>query len=243
MEPNLTLLGAVPPPDARHARAYPLGAPGTTIPVGPMVAGMYWHETFWKPTKKPDGTYWIGLNPTALGAVQGGHAICLIPEGWEDVKDGWTWFNQGQTSACVAFACNRLQALNDKKTGLYAPPFYDRCKQLDGRPGDGTYIRVGMDVLRTNGCWLKAKTKVTGPDARYGITANRWARSVDDVLAALGAKATGRIGFLNSWGTSYPHVTYMPAETVHRMLTGGSAYYFEATAVTDKPGPVVNSRA
>lgn len=239
MNPNLSLLGALPPPDAVHRDKYPLGAAGASIPVGPMVAGMFWHESFWEPVRKTDGTWWIGLDPRNLGPAQGGHAICLVPEGWDDIRNGWDWYNQGQTSMCVAYATCRMQALHNRRQGYWPPPLYARCKQLDGFAGEGTYIRTGMDVARKEGIWSRALvgSRVTGPSLAHGILANRWATSVDDVLAALDAQGTGRIGFLNSWGRSYPRLTYIPAETVATMFGVAADRYFEATMVTDRPGP------
>lgn len=203
---------------------------------GPMVAGMYWRESFSKPERLPDGTWWIGRDkPSTWGRNLGGHAVCLIPEGGRDIKDGWQNYNQGQTSQCVAYASNRMQAINNRTKNLTPPPFYARCKELDGFTGDGTYIRVAMDVLRNEGAWRTNVYGVTKLYANQGIAENRWATSPDEILTVLGAEATGRVGILNSWGMSFPHVVYMPVESVAWMLADANSY-FEATIVTDKPG-------
>ena len=68
-------------------------------------------------------------------------------------------------------------------------------------------VRAGLDILRTRGhCEIKdGKTK---PEAiGEGIKANRWARSVDDVLNTLGYGGLDYVDVLNSWGRelSPPH--------------------------------------
>lgn len=230
--------GCLPPPDNRHIQKYPLAARlaiGEPI-IGPMVAGMLWRESFSKPEKRADGTYWIGVgSPSGWGNAIGGHAICLIPENTRDIKDGWQRYNQGNTSQCVAYASNRMQAINNRTKNLAPEPFYARCKELDGFAGDGTYIRVAMDVLRKEGAW---RTNVYGMTKLYpnqGISENRWATSPDEILTVLGASGTGRVAIVNSWGMSYPHVVYMPIESVAYLMSNPREY-FEATIVTDKPG-------
>ena len=50
-----------------------------------------------------------------------------------------------------------------------------------------------------------------------GIKANRWARSVDDVLTTLGYGGLDYVDILNSWGRGYPHLTRMPATVLERL--------------------------
>lgn len=229
--------GCVPPPDIEHRRRYPLEA--GSISVGPMVAGMNWPAEFSRPVRRPDGTYWVDAKPP-FSRIIGGHAVCLIPEGWQDVPNGWTIYNQGPTSQCVAFSSSRVQAIYNKKFQYAPAPLYERCKQLDGWPGNGTYVRVAMDVMRREGLWLaKAKTDAGKPKLAHGILSNRWATSPDDILDALDARSTGRVTILNSWGPSYPERVYIPIETIAAMMSA-NGYYFEATMVTDRPGPLAS---
>src|SRR5436190_1785654 len=54
-----------------------------------------------------------------------------------------------------------------------------------------------------------------------GISANRWATSVGQVMDALKSPASERMGavrVLNSWGRSYPHRVWMPFETLQILL-------------------------
>lgn len=226
--------GCVPPPDNVHRMKYPLEA--GNIPVGPMVAACNWPAEFSRPNRRPDGTWWIDAKPP-YPRLLGGHAFCLLPEGWDDIMGGWDWFDQGATSQCVAYASNRMQAINNSRRNYAPGPFYARCKELDGYPGEGTYVRTAMDILRNEGVWVQKSGKgVQGPRLAHGIVSNRWATSPDDILDALDANETGRICILNSWGTSYPHMVYVPIETIAAMMSANGSY-FEATMVVDKPGP------
>jgi hypothetical protein len=78
-------------------------------------------------------------------------------------------------------------------------------------------VRAGLDILRTRGhCEINGG--LTKPEAiGEGIKANRWARSVDDVLSTLGYDGLDYVDVLNSWGRAYPHLTRMPAKVLERL--------------------------
>lgn len=63
--------------------------------------------------------------------------------------------DQGQTRHCVGHACwallNFLQVWRAGTPTQNTPEaIYAACKAVDGIQAEGTYVRVGMDVLRTN---------------------------------------------------------------------------------------------
>lgn len=229
-------LGCLPPPDDEHRRKYPLKAALIgTVQVGPMVIGTEMFESFAEPVQK-DGAWWIGLDIKNLGRSMGGHAMCLLPGGWKDIRNGWQQFDQGQTSACVGFSSSRMQSLYNRT--LYdGATLYRECKKRDGIPNqDGTYIRIAFDVLREKGPWRRSPAgRVTGPLLAHGILENRWTTDIDEAAQWLnlsGEYAT----ILNSWGTSYPREVRIPLETL-AWLSAQEDRYLELAAVTDRPGP------
>jgi hypothetical protein len=108
-----------------------------------------------------------------------------------------------------------------------APWLYHRAQQIDEWPGenyDGTSVRAGLDVLRTEGGRRLHRGMESDPTPMYGIASNRWATNVEDAVAAMHSPrylTLGRVPFLNSWGTDYPHITWMPLETIAQLLSNG----------------------
>jgi hypothetical protein len=103
----------------------------------------------------------------------------------------------------------------------------------DTPPEEGTSVRAAMDILRKVGHRRIYRGKSLTADPMYGIIENRWARTVDEVIACLNAPQLYDIGgvpILNSWGRHYPHIVYMPLETLQRLLNE----YGEATLFTRK---------
>ena len=118
---------------------------------------------------------------------------------------------------------------------------WNQAKQVDEwedtNPGDdnGTSVRAAMDVLRGKGhvLWGGGLKAPGAPRQSEGIAANRWARTVSEVMAALKSPANERMGavrILNSWGRDYPRRVWMPFETLQRLLDEDG----EATLVTDR---------
>lgn len=58
---------------------------------------------------------------------------------------------QGQLGSCVAFACNGLDEYCHSVLDLSEMWTYDWCKRLDGLRLEGTYPRIGMQVLKNKG--------------------------------------------------------------------------------------------
>ena len=101
-------------------------------------------------------------------------------------------YDQGQEGACVGFAASWSQSILNRQ-------FYDARwlyiqAQLvdewhDTPPEEGTSVRAAYDILRDVGHKrLSGIYKPKGPELIHGISANRWAFSVDELRTAI---ATG----------------------------------------------------
>jgi len=240
-------LGRRAPADFEHVAKYALAdiaAPPTHVPV---VFGVNWYSAFDTPTRAADGTYWIGRSGK-LGAVRGGHCIASEPAldltrvGKElDTATFYRWYDQGVEGACVGFGCSRVMSLLNRHR-FDAWWLYDEARKLEGRypDGEGAEVRSGLEILRTRGHVAAAnpapRVTVRGePDhpasLSQGISAYRWATSVDQVLAALGTPGADHITLLNSWGEgNYPERVKLPATVLDRLLREGG----EAGVITDR---------
>jgi hypothetical protein len=185
----------------------------------PVVIGVNWYVEFDKPEPDGDGHQWIARDGK-LSRIRGGHCVCLKPRGATDPDQWWEFYDQGTEGACVGFGISRLTSQLNRKLydGFW---LYREAKKVDQRPGEdyeGTWVRAGLDVLRTRGHCVVADGE-TRPEARAeGIKANRWARSIDDVLKTLGYHGLDYVDVLNSWGRhGYPHLTRMPATVLERL--------------------------
>jgi hypothetical protein len=233
--PSSKPLGRRAPTDDKHILRFPLGAlPEAEQPTGvPVAIGVNWYSDFDRPVG--DGVrWWIGRNVNALGSIRGGHCVCLRSV-QKDAESWWAFYDQGREGACVGFGCSRLMSLLNRKR-YYARWLWDHSKMIDEwgdtNPGDdhGTSVRAAMDVLRNMGHvrWAAgfqyddvAKRDARAAQQAEGISANRWATSVDEVLRILDyplATKLGAVPILNSWGKSYPRTTWMPGETLQRLL-------------------------
>jgi len=212
-------LGRRPPSDWQHVDRFPLTASTAPKKPTPVVIGVNWYVEFDKPEQDAQGHYWIARD-AKLSTVRGGHCVCLKPRGTTDPDGWWDFYNQGQEGACVGFGSSRMMSQLNRKTydGFW---LYHEAKKVDEWPGedyDGTSVRAALDILRKVGHCVKDGT---GPTAAAvlgeGIAANRWARSVDDVLSVLGYDGLDFVDVLNSWGRGYPHLTRMPAKVLERL--------------------------
>jgi hypothetical protein len=211
-------LGRRPPSDWTHVDKYPLMASMVPAKPTPVVIGVNWYVEFDEPEKDTEGHYWIARD-AKLTKVRGGHCVCLKPKGSGDPDPWWDFYNQGEEGACVGFGISRLTSQLNRKLydGFW---LYHEAKKIDEWPGedyDGTSVRAGLDILRKRG-HCEVKEGHTSPEAiGEGIKANRWARSVDDVLTTLGYGGLDYVDVLNSWGRSFPHLTRMPATVLERL--------------------------
>jgi len=209
-------LGRRVPTDWRHLERFPLRAvPTALLKPSPVVFGVNWYTNFDDPEKV--GNRWF-IGRGSLGSVRGGHAICSVPKGVTDTKTWWAWYDQGQEGACVGFACSRAQSLNNRRR-YNAQRLYEKAQEIDEfadtPPEEGTSVRAGMEVMRLEGLWRR---NYGVPEVTEGISAYRWATTVDEVLTALDREGQNAIPLVNSWGTTWPHVCWLPNETLARLL-------------------------
>jgi len=228
-------LGRRTPSDWKHVDKYPISALRTEeIPKKvPVTIGVNWYTDFDKPVKK-SGYWWIGLDSKNLGTLRGGHCVALKPPSLVDPVSWWIYYNQVKEGKCVGEGCSRMMSLLNRKR--YDPTWlWNEAKMIDEwadtNPGDnnGTSVRAACDVLRDQG-HRRVIGSTTSPAAvQEGISANRWAATVEEVTTALGTNYQF-VTILNSWGENYPHYVRMPLETLGRLLNE----YGEMTIVTDR---------
>lgn len=221
-------LGRIAPTDWTHVNKFPL----TTeildeLPPRPVVLGINWYSAFDYPQKDSTGHYWIARSGN-LGSIRGGHCVCLKPRRAYAYDGWWAWHDQVSEGICVSEGCARNLAYFNRR--MYQPrPIYDECKKRDGYPGEGTWVSVGFDVLREVGAvpalsgeahWYRTDQIDKSRPFIYndGINANRWARSVDDVLQVLGYQDVGYVDVINSWGKSYPNLVRLPVDVLQTLF-------------------------
>jgi hypothetical protein len=242
-------LGRIQAPDDEHIRKYALRP--ETMPTNPesLVVGIAWSETFDNPVEKKaaDGTveYWAGLDPNNLGAVRGGHCVCLPYDHTLDSDDNWAFYDQGATGCCVGFGWARRQALanNCRYDGF---SLYDWAVQHDDLPDtndrqSGTTVRAGGECLRVVGAWREdAGGAITGPFVEDGIQEYVWATKPEEMLAVLKNPLytqRGAVPLVNNWGKYYPHVVWVPMETWSVVLFPADRNnQGDCALVTDRPG-------
>lgn len=220
-------LGRIEPPDFEHIEKYPitaLAAPERPVRV-PVIVGVNWYREFDTPQQDSKGIWWVARDGK-LTRVRGGHCIVFYPVGISEPSTWWGWFNQVDEGICVGEGSSRAMSWLNRTR--YQPRWlYDRCKERDGYAGEGTWVRVALDVMREVGL-VKAKRSEKHilqpgllddrePDINAGIAANRWATSDEDWLAALGAEGRDYVDYANSWGRGYPRRVRMPVAVASRL--------------------------
>ena len=236
-------LGRQAPTDRIHVERYALTRATLPTTPTPVVVGVDWHEAFENPTQRADGTWWFETRRANLGRILGGHAMCARPPSLEDAA-GWHAFfdqNLGTTermrNSCVGFSWARFAALLHRRRfdgfSIYglAQEKYD---EWDGTDYFGTSVRAGGDVMRHEGPALVKAAKVGKHDSRYGIAANGWALSVDQVMQILGDTSLPGLPLLQSWGEGFPREVFMDWGIADELLFRREG---DATAAIDKPGP------
>lgn len=231
-------LGRRVPTDWDHVNKFPLTAlAAADRPSGvPVVIGVNWYTDFDSPSKDSAGRWWVAKNGIR-GSVRGGHCVCVKPPKISDLKSWWTFYNQGQEGACVGFGSSRAMSLLNRFK-YDARWLWQQARLTDEFPDNddlsdnnqGTTVRAGLEILRNVG-EKRAKDEVIYPGD--GIAAYRWATDVNDVLTTLNSPLANRLNaipFVNSWGTDYPHVVWMPASVFERLLTEDG----EIGIITDK---------
>lgn len=223
-------LGMLPPSDDEHRVKYPLTAETAPETPTPAVIGINWHRAFDAPEQIRDGkrTIWIVAKDGNLGSVRGGHCTMLPVVGFRDTPGWYNWYDQGSEGACVGFGVARmLTHLNRKRYDAF--DLYHRAQKIDEWPGEaysGTSVRACLDVARDEGPRWVYRGTTRAPSLAEGISTNRWATDMTDLLTVLGRDVSASlVPFLNSWNGRYPHVTHMPTDVLARLLfdEGGDA--------------------
>lgn len=225
------------PTDFNHVARYPLTL--ATLPAGPtpVVLGINWYSRFDTPVQDTGtGRWWIRRASTgSLGNLRGGHAICVKCAVKTDPLSWWDFYDQGNEGACVGFSCSRMMSLLNRSK-YDAPWLYKSAQKIDEWPGedyDGTSVRAGLEVLRTQGHCRVAYGKTYPVDPAAGISAYRWATTVKEVHDTIQMPLSvtlGAVPLLNSWGRSYPHIVWMPDDVLEQLLKEEG----EAGLVTDR---------
>lgn len=228
-------LGRVAPADWDHIDKYPLrGLTAESRPVSvPVTWGINWYTAFDTP-ERMNRRWWIGRGD--LGSIRGGHSVCTPPRNRHDKTAWWDFYDQGQEGACVGFASSRMMTLLNRRQ--YAALWlYREAQKIDdwaSVPHEGTTVRAAMEILRTQGhCRYCSPDQTDPPLSGDGISAYRWATTVDEVLEALGPNdyaSIGGIPILNSWGRNYPHKVWIPLHVVERLIAEDG----EVALVTDR---------
>jgi hypothetical protein len=110
----------------------------------------------------------------------------------------WHWeHDQGSEGACVGFGCSMMMALLNRRR--YEPfDLYREAQEVDEwddtPPGEGTSVRAACDVLRDKGHVRLYRGRLYDWNLAEGISVNRWAITVDEMRAALGAGIPVTIG-------------------------------------------------
>lgn len=223
-------LGRRAPTDWTHVQLYPLTALTTDErPTGvPMPIGVNWYVEFDDPVRGRDGRWRVAADGR-LTQLRGGHCVCLLPSRhtgpsltWRDARGWWRFYDQGAEGACVGFGLSRMMSLLNRRR--YDARWLYRTAQLRDEwdntpPAEGTSVRAGLDVLRLEGHRRVRWLRTYPTDLDEGVAANRWAGSIDDVVGTLGlAPDENEAPFLNSWGTDYPRVVWMPLTVLERLL-------------------------
>lgn len=240
-------LGRIAAPDDLHIRKYSLTAETMPTTPTPVVLGINWYSAFDDPWRDSSGKYWITQQPSAQfgwGSIRGGHAICVKPPGVVD-SDGWWAFYKQEFARCCGYASSRMMTLLNHRRYDGDKLYRDACAVDEFSENDGndeaalnfgTTVRAAMDILRNQGPYRVNTDYPYQPD---GISANRWATSVEEIAACLSPVDAGKkvldrgyVELLNSWGKEgYPHIVRLPLEALRRLIFDEQG---DATVVTDR---------
>lgn len=222
------LLDRKTPESWEHVEKYPMMAGAITKPT-PVILGINWYEAFDEPVFDDDGRWWItGAN---IGSIRGGHCLA-IKSLQPDRLEWYRFYDQGNEGACVGFGISRAQTMMNR-VAYDATWLYHEAQKKDEWPGedyDGTSVNAGLKVARDEGL-LRAKSGELA--INDGISAYRWATSVAEIHTTIGlplADSLGAVPLVNSWGTYYPHITWLPDAVLDRLLREDG----EAAIITDR---------
>lgn len=200
-------LGRLRPPDWEHVEKYPLSEVGVSKP-SPVQLGIPWMSNFDNPVETTiEGKIVYVIGKGNLGTERGGHAIVCQPPSMTDRPEWIQYYNQGQTRECVGFSIARGQSL---EKGIEFNPvwIYNAARNTEGNHSEegGSTVRAGMHVLLKKGAKPAGEGKPVLDD---GVSAYRWAKTWDEVRAALGVPdSQDGVDLDQSWGDEGypPHV-------------------------------------
>lgn len=223
-------LGRRPPSDWAHVQRYAL-AEAAAIPRVPVTLGINWYRGFDEPVR--DGRIWRIPGEGGLGAIRGGHGVCVAHDHTHDSPSWWAFYAQQTDGPCLGYAASRMMSLMNRRR-YQAPWLYDQAQLVDEwadtPPEPGTSTRAVMDVLRTQG---HERVGRASPELSEGIWANRWATTVDEVRAVLQNPLHDKrhaVPVLNSWYPDYPRVVWLDYDVLAQLLREDG----ECAVVTDK---------
>jgi hypothetical protein len=227
-------LGRLTPTDWGHVERSPLSAltPAEQPVDIPVTIGTPWYTGFDTPTQLPDGSWHLPDTATgSLGTIRGGHCTVLAPMGYfRYASPGlrallWRFYDQGQEGACEGFAHSHAQSILRGGATFDAFWLYDEARKLEGTypGGEGTTNRAVCEVLENTGERAQEGEAVCTREAGDGapvpaISVFRWATTAEEVCSALGRPNALAVPLLNSWGTEYPEVVWLPVDTLERLL-------------------------
>ncbi len=206
-----------------------------TVTVQPVAPGVNWYTSFDSPQKGSDGRY--VLKTTRLGSIRGGHCFCLVPPKLlvRDTDAFWRFFDQKSEGACEGFGHARRKAILSGKTQDAFHLYDDACRiegtypSQDGTSNDATCQALKKWGLHTQVGLEAHRAPASSEPVDEHASSYRWALNVEQIWAVLGITDGGPAPFVNSWGAYYPHVVYMPPETMARLLREGG----ECDVLTD----------
>ena len=249
-------LGRRVPTNFDHVDKYPLSAApeGAITTKIPVAIGVNWYSDFDRPVQysftNDDGSTsqrWVVASKGIKGSIRGGHCVCLKPGSRSDPLEWWDFYDQGMEGACVGFGSSRMMSLMNR-VKYNARWLWDWAKAVDEwpdtNPGDdnGTSVHAAMAILRAKGhvAWASSQENLTyrqrdalTPKTMAGISAYRWATTVDEVRGVLDSPLNDKMQafpFLNSWGRDYPHIVWMPYTVFQRLINEDG----EVAVVTDR---------
>jgi len=229
-------LGRLTPDNFDHIAAKPLSAAPPTVPT-PATIGTLWFPEFDTPKQTADGSWHLPFVKEIKSPARGGHCTCLAAMGQVKLlQAAWqTFYNQGQEGACEGFGHAHAQTLIHGVT-YDALLLYDEARKMDGTypEGEGTTNHSVVRVLEADGIRpqkalvAERNAQADGPAEKLA-TVHRWTQDTQEVLTALGRPGAWAVPLLNSWGTDYPQVVWLPSETLDFLLREAG----EADVVTD----------
>lgn len=114
--------------------------------------------------------------------------------------------NQGQRPSCVANATSEVKQEKNLRqrvsSELDAEGFYDRCKQIDGYPGPGTFFRTAMQLLKDEGI-KDLNGNVIYKISQYALIDDLTFEGIKKAIFLYGAVLVGYRGSNEGWQGEY----------------------------------------